>query len=173
MQSDILSVKITLEQKLSITKQIFESQTLKNKIMNIVKRNSVHGFPVMDQFFKDILGGTQAAHTPVPPVNVKETETAFSLELVAPGFKKENFKIEIDNDLLTISSEVKAESIEKEEGRFARREFRNVSFKRSFKLPENVKAEEINASYQDGILNVSLPKKEETAQPAKRLIEIS
>lgn len=141
--------------------------------MNVVKRNSAHGFPiVMDQFFKDILGGTQA-HAQVPPVNVKETEAAFSLELIAPGFKKENFKIEIDNDLLMISSEVKAESIEKEEGKFTRREFRTASFRRSFKLPENVKADEINAAYQDGILNISLPKKEETLPQAKRSIDIS
>lgn len=141
--------------------------------MNIVKRNGAHGFPVMDQFFKDILGGTQAHHALVPPVNVKESETAFNLEVVAPGFKKENFNIEVDNDLLTISSEAKAESIEKEEGKFTRREFRAASFKRSFKLPENVKAEEINASYTDGILHVSLPKKEEALPQTKRSIEIS
>lgn len=141
--------------------------------MNIVKRNSVHGFPVMDQFFKDILGGTQVNHTAVPPVNVRETETAFSLELVAPGVKKESFNIEIDNELLTISSEAKAETAEKEEGKFTRREFRSTSFKRSFRLPENVKAEDINAAYQDGILTVSLPKKEEALPQAKRSIEIS
>lgn len=141
--------------------------------MNIVKRNGAHGFPVMDQFFRDILGGTQVSHALIPPVNVKESEAAFSLELVAPGFKKENFNIEIDNDMLTISSETKAESIEKEEGKFTRREFRTASFKRSFKLPENVKADKINATYTDGILYLSLPKKEEALPQAKRSIEIS
>lgn len=141
--------------------------------MNVVKRNSAHGFPiVMDQFFKDILGGTQYNQLNVPPVNIKETETAFSLELVAPGLKKESFNIEIEKDLLTISSENKTEKTEQEEGKFTRREFRTASFKRSFKLPENVKAEEINAAYQDGILHITLPKTE-VVEPAKRMIEIS
>ncbi|MDV6168440.1 Hsp20/alpha crystallin family protein [Flavobacterium sp. DG1-102-2] len=142
--------------------------------MNVIKRNAANGFPiVMDQFFKDILGGTQYNHAAVPLVNIKETETSFSLELIAPGLKKESFNIEIEKDLLTISSETKAEKNEEQEGKFTRREFRTASFKRSFKLPENIKAEEINAAYQDGILNITLPKKEAAAQPAKRLIDIS
>lgn len=141
--------------------------------MNVIKRNAAHGLPiVMDQFFKDILGGTQYNQATVPPVNVKETDTAFALELVAPGLKKENFNIEIDKDLLTISSEIKTENTEEQEGKFTRREFRSASFKRSFKLPENVKAEDINASYQDGILTVILPKKEEGQLPAKRSVAI-
>lgn len=141
--------------------------------MNTVKRNAAHGFPiVMDQFFKDILGGTQYNQLNVPPVNIKETDAAFALELVAPGLKKENFNIEIDKELLTISSENKTEKAEEQEGKFTRREFRTASFKRSFKLPENIKADEINAAYQDGILSITLPKKEEAPQPAKRLVEI-
>jgi HSP20 family protein len=141
--------------------------------MNVVKRNSAHGFPiVMDQFFKDILGGTQYNQIAVPPVNIKETETAFNVELVAPGLKKESFNIEIEKDLITISSENKTEKTEETEGKFTRREFRTAAFKRSFKLPENVKAEEINAAYQDGILNITLPKKEVT-EPVKRSIDIS
>ena len=142
--------------------------------MNVIKRHSANGFPiVMDQFFKDILGGTQYNHPVVPPVNIKETETAFSLELIAPGLKKESFNIEIEKELLTISSENKVENTEDSEGKFTRREFRTASFKRSFKLPENVNAEEINAAYQDGILSIALPKKEEAAKPAKRSIDIS
>ncbi len=142
--------------------------------MNTVKRNAAHGFPiVMDQFFKDILGGTQYNQLNVPPVNIRETETAFVLELVAPGLKKENFNIEIENEMLAISSETKIEMAEEQDGKFTRREFRTASFKRSFKLPENIKAEEINAAYQDGILGITLPKKEEALQPAKRIVEIS
>lgn len=141
--------------------------------MKVINRNAAHGFPiVMDQFFKDILGGTQYNQPPVPPVNVKETESAFVLEVVAPGLKKENFNIEIEKDLLTISSEVKTDKSEQHEGKFTRREFRSVSFKRSFKLPENVKPEDINATYQDGILIVSLPKKEEAQLQEKRQIEV-
>lgn len=143
--------------------------------MNVIKRKSANGFPiVMDQFFKDILGGTQYNELTVPPVNIKETEAAFNLDLIAPGLKKESFNIEIEKDLLTISSEIKSEKTEEQpEAKFTRREFRTASFKRSFKLPENVKAEEINAAYQDGVLSVTIPKKEEAAQPAKRLIDIS
>jgi len=126
----------------------------------------------MDQFFKDILGGTQYNQTSVPPVNVKETDAAFLLEVVAPGLKKENFNLEIEKDLLTISSEAKTEKAEEQEGKFTRREFRSVSFKRSFKLPENVKPEDINATYQDGILIVSLPKKEMAQLQEKRHIEV-
>ena len=141
--------------------------------MKVINRNAAHGFPiVMDQFFKDILGGTQYNQPPVPPVNVKETESAFVLEVVAPGLKKENFNIEIEKDLLTISSEVKTDKSEQHEGKFTRREFRSVSFKRSFKLPENVKPEDINATYQDGILIVSLPKKEMAQLQDKRHIEV-
>ena len=141
--------------------------------MNVINRNAAHGFPiVMDQFFKDILGGTQYNQTSVPPVNVKETDAAFLLEVVAPGLKKENFNLEIEKDLLTISSEAKTEKAEEQEGKFTRREFRSVSFKRSFKLPENVKPEDINATYQDGILIVSLPKKEMAQLQEKRHIEV-
>lgn len=142
--------------------------------MNIVKRNSANGFPiVMDQLFKDLLGGTQYTQKAVPQVNVKENEKSFELELVAPGQKKEDFNIEIDNDMLTISTEAKTEKIEQEEGKFTRREFRISSFKRAFTLPETVKADEINAAYKDGILTLTLPKKEEALPKAKRMIEIS
>lgn len=142
--------------------------------MNIVKRNSTNGFPiVMDQLFKDILGGTQYVQKAVPQVNIKESEQSFELELVAPGQKKEDFNIEIENDLLTISTEAKTEKIEQEEGKFTRREFRISSFKRAFTLPETVKADEINAAYKDGILTLTLPKKEEALPKAKRMIEIS
>jgi HSP20 family protein len=142
--------------------------------MNVVKRNSANGFPiVMDQLFKDLLGGTQYVQKTAPQVNVKETEQSFTLELLAPGLKKEDFNIEIDNELLTISSEVKAGKTEQEEGKFTRREFKITSFKRSFTLPETVKTEDINAAYQDGILTLTLPKKEEALPKAKRLVEIS
>jgi HSP20 family protein len=139
--------------------------------MNTVKRNA-NGF-VMDQLFKDLLGGTQYVQKTVPPVNIRETEQSFDVQLVAPGLKKEDFNIEIDNDLLTISSENKTDKTTQEEGKFTRREFRFTSFKRSFTLPETVKAEEINAAYQDGILTITLPKKEEALPKAKRLVEIS
>lgn len=142
--------------------------------MNLVKRNTGNrAFPsVMDELFKDLMGGTQYVHRAVPPVNIRETEQSFTVELMAAGMKKEDFNIEIDNDLLTISAEVKTENNE-ESGKFTRREFSFTSFKRSFTLPETVKDDDINAAYEEGILKITLPKKEEALPKAKRLIEIS
>ena len=141
--------------------------------MNLVKRNHSNGYPgAMDQIFKDLLGGTQYVQRATPPVNIKETEQFFAVELIAPGLKKEDFNIEIDNGLLTISSQTQAEKTEQEEGKYTRKEFTKSSFKRSFTLPETVNEADINAAYADGILTLTLPKKEEALPKAKRLIEI-
>ena len=145
--------------------------------MDLAKRNNgnVQGlFPsLMDELFKDWTGGSQMVNKMVPPVNIKETDNAFTVSLMAPGFKKENFNLEVDNDLLTISSEVKNEKTEQEEGKFTRREFSYSSFKRAFTLPETVNTDDINAAYEDGILTITLPKKEEALPKPKRLIDIS
>ncbi|GAB2602687.1 Hsp20/alpha crystallin family protein [Spirosoma areae] len=95
----------------------------------------------------------------VPAVNVKETETAFLLELAAPGLKKEDLKINIENNKLTIGyqSEVKTEEATE---KYTRQEFGFTSFERSFRLPKTVNADAINAAYTDGILSVELPKVE-------------
>jgi HSP20 family protein len=143
--------------------------------MNLVKRNpnSTNLFPsVMDELFKDMMGGTQLNHKTIPPVNIRETEDAYSVELMAAGLKKEDFNIEVDKDLLTISAEIKSENTTQEEGKFTRREFSYSSFRRSFTLPETVKEDDINASYQDGVLKITLPKKEEALPKPKRMIEI-
>ena len=147
--------------------------------MNLVKRNSSNSnslFPsLMEELFRpDWMGGTQTLNTlTVPPVNIRETDNAYEVELSAPGKKKEDFSIEIDNDLLTISSEFKTENNTEEEGKFTRREFSHSSFRRSFTLPETVKEEDIKASYEHGILKISLPKKEEALPKPKRTIDIS
>lgn len=142
--------------------------------MNLVKRHHGNGFPtVMDEFFKDWRGGSQLQYRNIPPVNVRETDAAFNLELIAPGLTKEDFSIEVNNGLLTISSEIKAENTAHEEGKFTRREFTQSSFKRSFTLPETVNEDAINAAYTNGILQLTLPKKEEALPKAKRAIEIS
>lgn len=144
--------------------------------MNLVKRNNSNSnfFPsLMEELFRpDWAGGTQNMNTlTVPPVNIKETELSFEVELSDPGKKKEDFNIEIDNDLLTISSEHNSENTT-EEGKFTRREFSHSSFKRAFTLPETVKAEDIKASYESGILKMNLPKREEALPKPKRAIEI-
>jgi HSP20 family protein len=105
-------------------------------------------------------------------VNIRENDNSYEVELMAPGMKKEDFNIELDNELLTISAEIKSENNTQEEGKFTRREFSYSSFKRTFTLPETVKEEDINAVYQDGILKISLPKKEEALPKPKRMIEI-
>lgn len=143
--------------------------------MNIVKTNPKVFFPsIIEELFKpDFFGGTQDFTTKVPAVNVKETQVGFSIELLVPGFKKEDFKIEIDNDLLIVSSEVTKDLEEKiETDKYTRREFSFSSFKRSFSLPETVNKEAINATYVDGILYLTLPKREETLPEPKRFIKI-
>jgi HSP20 family protein len=143
--------------------------------MTLVKRHNAYGFPtIFEDFFKpDYLGGTEVLKTKVPAVNIKESDSDFIVELAAPGLKKEDFNIELDNNVLTISSELETESNEKSEnGKYTRREFSFQSFKRSFTLPETVNENDIKANYENGVLSVHLPKKVEALPKAKRLIEI-
>ena len=93
----------------------------------------------------------------VPAVNILETKKDFKLKIAAPGFKKNDFKLEVQHGLLTISGEMKMEKEEKEE-RYTRQEFSYSTFRRSFTLPENIKADKIGANYEDGLLTVTLPK---------------
>lgn len=143
--------------------------------MNLVKKTNGHYFPsVFDELFRPDFGGRQLNYnTPaVPPVNIKETENAFEVELSAPGKQKEDFNIEVDNGLLTISSEIKSEN-NVEEGKYTRREFSFASFKRSFTLPDTVNENDIKATYDAGVLKIFLPKKEEALPKAKRVIEVN
>ncbi len=143
--------------------------------MNLVKRNLDYFPSILDEFLKpDWFGGSQNVLASVPAVNIKETDTEFVLELAVPGKKKEDFSIEIDRNVLTIASEAKTENEQKDQnGRYTRREYSYSSFSRSFTLPQTVNADSINASYQDGVLHVQLPKKEEALPKPKRLIEIA
>lgn len=109
--------------------------------------------------------------TSLPAVNVKENENEFLIEVAAPGLKKEDFKVNYDNGHLTISSEKKNEVEEKKGEKITRREFSYQSFQRSFTISENVvNAEKIVASYDNGILHITLPKREEVKpKPAKQI----
>ena len=140
--------------------------------MSIIKRNNVF-FPslVNDVFGPDWFGGVDRLNTNLPAVNIKEGEKGFELELAVPGGKKEDFKVEIDNDVLTISNEVQT-SNEKSQEKYTRREFSYSSFKRSFTLPETVDSSKIDATYESGILKLALPKKDEALPKPKRLIAI-
>jgi HSP20 family protein len=114
-----------------------------------------------------------STNTTLPAVNVRETENEYELEVAAPGMKRDNFKVNLDKDQLTISSEWKDES-KKEEENYTRKEFSYQSFQRSFTIPENlVDGEKISAKYHDGILSVKLPKREEAKPKPAREIKIS
>ena len=142
--------------------------------MNLIKRNTLPFPSIIDELLKpDWLGGMQNFNTNVPAVNIKETDTSFGIELAAPGKNKEDFNIEIDHNVLTISSEEKTEKEEKtNEGKYTRKEFSYASFRRAFTLPETVNTDSINATYENGVLHVALPKREEALPKPKRLIEI-
>jgi Molecular chaperone (small heat shock protein) len=111
-------------------------------------------------------------NTTLPSVNIKETQDGFEVEMAAPGLTKEDFKIEVNNYMLTISSEKRDEG-EVKEGDYTRREFSYQSFTRSFALPLTVDSEKINAKYENGILLVEIPKREEAKPKPLRQISIS
>jgi len=147
--------------------------------MSLIKRNEANWLPsVFDDMFKaDWLGGTTNVNsigTSIPAVNIQESDDNFMVEVAAPGKTRNDFNIELDNDILTISSEEKKENETTEKnGRYTRKEFSYSNFKRAFSLPETVDNEKIAASYENGVLVINLPKKEEAKVQAKRMIEIS
>ena len=108
----------------------------------------------------------------LPKVNIRETKDAYYVDMAVPGMKKSDFHIDLDNKMLSISTELN-ESDEKETDNYTRREFGYASFKRTFSLPETIKEEKIKAAYTDGILSIHLPKKEEAIQKPPRSIKIS
>lgn len=107
----------------------------------------------------------------IPAVNVRESQDSFEVEMAAPGMAKKDFRIELDNNLLTISSEKKSENEHKEGERYTKREFSYQSFQRSFTLPKDVvDVDKIQARYEDGMLRLSIPKKEEAKpRPPKQI----
>ena len=112
--------------------------------------------------------------TTLPAVNVKENDDAFEIEVAAPGMSKKDFRVNLENNVLTISSERKEEKKEEEKGHFTRREFSYQSFQRSFTIPENmVEGEKISAKYNDGLLCIHLPKREAVKPKPAREISIS
>jgi len=105
----------------------------------------------------------------MPAVNIIEGKEDFRIEVAAPGLDKKDFKIDLDNNVLTVSSE-KEEKVEETENRFMRREFSYSRFSRSFSLPESVDAEKIAANHKDGVLTIVVPKKEEAkVKPVKQI----
>lgn len=131
---------------------------------------------LIDEFFgRDVFPGFFLdfdRRANVPAVNIIEGKEDFRIEVAAPGLDKKDFKIGVENNVLTISSE-KEEKMEEKDERFMRREFSYAAFTRSFSLPNSVDADKINAKHTDGILVVTIPKKEEAKVKPAREIRIS
>lgn len=112
-------------------------------------------------------------NTTLPSVNIKEDANMFEIDLAVPGFDKSDFKIELDNDVLTISSEKTIENSEEEDKKITRKEFSYQSFKRTFTLPVIVEIDKISAKYDNGILRINIPKKEEAKPKPVKKISVS
>lgn len=113
---------------------------------------------IADVFKTPVFNDDAKAWTATPSVNVAENGTEFRLEVAAPGLAKEDFKVNIEDNTLTISAEKTVENETKEGEKFLRREFGYSAFKRSFTLPETVDIANIKATYEQGVLHLSLPK---------------
>jgi HSP20 family protein len=128
-----------------------------------------------DDWFNSSLMNWRSTGGSLPAVNVRETNDQFMIEVAVPGMKREDFKVELDNNVLTISSSKEENRQEKgHEGEFTRREFNYQAFQRSFSLPEaKVDGGKISAKYTDGILFVTVPKREEAKIKPARQITVS
>lgn len=131
--------------------------------------------PYFSELFNDFFDGMLTSdfrRTSTPAVNILESDQNFKLEVAAPGLDKNDFKINVDNDMLSISAEKKSEAHENNKS-YTRKEFSYMSFKRSFNLPDLVDVENIQANYENGIMNITLPKKEEAKPKPIREIKVS
>ena len=128
-------------------------------------------FPAFfDDFFKPWNewfdnGGSLGKTMTMPAVNVREDKDSYTVSLAAPGLKKEDFNVDVEGNMLTISSE-KEEKKEEGDEKFTRKEYSYSAFSRSFNLPEDVKQDAIDARYENGVLNIRLPRKEEAKKLA-------
>ena len=141
--------------------------------MTLIKRTNPF-LPVsnfLDDFFADDMDIFRKMQT-VPSINIKERAEDFLIEMAAPGLKKEDFDIDLDNNVLTISCEKQIEENDENE-KFTKREFSYSTFKRVFTIPETADIEKINAEYVDGILTVIIGKKPEAQIKPKKKIDIN
>lgn len=124
-----------------------------------------------DKFFSDRWIAKELNQS-LPAVNIKESGNGFSIDFAAPGYKKSDFKINVKGNVLSVNAEKQDESKEENE-KFTRQEFAYASFSRSFTLPQAVNADKIEAKYTDGILKLSIPKKEEAKAQSKKEITVA
>ena len=150
--------------------------------MTLIKRNGslFNQFPVLfdDLFNRDLFNWKTSnfsnTDTTIPAVNIKETAENYEVEVAAPGMTKKDFKVELDGNTLTISSEHTGRQEEGEDQRYSRKEFSYQSFQRTFTLQKDVMdIDKIQAKYENGLLLLLIPKKEEAKQKPPRLIQIS
>ena len=142
--------------------------------MSLVKFSNQ--FPTLfDRFFDNDLfdwsnKNFSLTNTTLPSVNILEDDNSYEVEMAAPSLNKDDFKIELNNDVLTISSEKQTENETKEGQRYTRKEFSYQSFSRSFTLPDSVDNDKIKAKYENGVLKVTIPKREDAKpRPVKQI----
>jgi HSP20 family protein len=150
--------------------------------MSLSKRNGwlFNDVPTLfnDMLTRDLwnwgLENNSSTNTTIPAINVKETNDNFEVEVAAPGMNKKDFRIELNGNLLTIRSEKTEEWQNNENEKYTRKEFSYQSFQRTFQLPKNVVDEDkIQAKYENGLLHLTIPKKEDAKERPPRMIEIA
>lgn len=139
-------------------------------------RRANSGHPTFSNLLEDIFstvetGNSFRSENSLPAVNIAENNNEFKIEFAAPGLSKKEFKINLDNNVLTVGSEREVETNESNEN-YTRREFNYTSFQRSFTLPDSVNGDKIKAEYNEGILTIEIPKREEAKIKPVREIEI-
>jgi HSP20 family protein len=140
--------------------------------MNLVRRTSPWFPSLLEEFFtRDFRIEHPTRTFDVPSVNIIEKSEGFALDLAAPGKKREDFQVEVDNHVLTISTENQSTQ-ESTDGDYSRREFSYDAFQRSFRLPKTVDTTKIKASYDNGLLHISIPKRKEAIPEPKKYVEI-
>ena len=137
-----------------------------------ISRRTFRPFYMPNIFDDDFLPTLTSRASTMPAVNIREDEKNYPLELAVPGIDKKDLKIDINEDVLTISSETKNETEESNDG-YKRKEFSYSSFCRSFYIPENADRDNIEANYKDGVLLIGLPKQEEEKNKITRQVKIS
>ena len=137
--------------------------------MKLIRFNNSPAFPeIFENLFNDNFFGSNPRWNNVPATNIIEHKNEYELELAVPGYEKKDFKIDLEQNMLTISS-TKEENHEENTKDYSRKEFSSCSFSRSFTLPETIDKEKIQANYENGILHVSLPKVEEVKKLTKEI----
>jgi HSP20 family protein len=137
-----------------------------------ITRRSFRPFYMPNFFDEDFFPVLNNRNGSTPAVNIREDEKNYVLDLAIPGIDKKELNIDVNEDVLTISSEHKNESEENGNG-YKRKEFSYSAFSRSFYIPENVNKEKIEANYKDGVLTLSLPKQDADKSKLTRKIEVS